>query len=53
MPVVLAILGALSYGAGDFLGGMATKRIRESLGVVAVSSGVMRSWRPSARPSRP
>ena len=40
MPVVLAIFGALSYGAGDFLGGIATKRIRESLGVVAVSSGV-------------
>ena len=40
MPVVLAIFGALSYGAGDFLGGIATKRIRESLGVVAASSGV-------------
>lgn len=40
MPVVLAIFGALSYGAGDFLGGIATKRIRESLGVVAASSAV-------------
>jgi drug/metabolite transporter (DMT)-like permease len=38
MAVVLALLGAFTYGAGDFLGGLATKRIRESVGVVAVSS---------------
>lgn len=40
MAVVLAIVAALTYGAGDFLGGIATKRIGESLGVVAVSSAV-------------
>lgn len=40
MAVVLAIVAALTYGAGDFLGGIATKRIGESLGVVAVSSMV-------------
>jgi drug/metabolite transporter (DMT)-like permease len=35
---VLSILAALTYGAGDFLGGIATKRTGDSLGVVAVSS---------------
>lgn len=38
MSVVLAIGAALTYGAGDFLGGIATKRVGESLGVVAISS---------------
>ena len=40
MAGVLAIVAGLTYGAGDFLGGIATKRIGESLGVVAVSSAV-------------
>lgn len=40
MAIVLAIGAALTYGAGDFLGGIATKRVGESLGVVAVSSAV-------------
>jgi drug/metabolite transporter (DMT)-like permease len=35
---VLSILAALTYGAGDFLGGIATKRSGTSFGVVAVSS---------------
>jgi drug/metabolite transporter (DMT)-like permease len=40
MAIVLAIGAALTYGAGDFLGGIATKRVGESLGVVAASSAV-------------
>jgi drug/metabolite transporter (DMT)-like permease len=40
MAVALAIAAALAYGAGDFLGGIATKRVGESLGVVAGSSVV-------------
>src|SRR6185503_7998083 len=35
---LLAIGAALTYGAGDFLGGIATKRAGASVGVVAVSS---------------
>jgi drug/metabolite transporter (DMT)-like permease len=35
---LLALGAALTYGAGDFLGGIATKRAGDSLGVVAVSS---------------
>jgi drug/metabolite transporter (DMT)-like permease len=34
----MAVFAALTYGAGDFLGGIATKRAGDSLGVVAVSS---------------
>jgi drug/metabolite transporter (DMT)-like permease len=40
MAIVLAIGAALTYGAGDFLGGIATKRVGESFGVVAASSAV-------------
>jgi drug/metabolite transporter (DMT)-like permease len=35
---VLALAAALTYGAGDFLGGIATKRSGSSVGVVALSS---------------
>ena len=35
---MLAIAAALTYGAGDFLGGIATKRAGDSISVVAVSS---------------
>src|SRR5262245_55653203 len=35
---VLALGAALTYGAGDFLGGIATKRAGTSVGVVALSS---------------
>lgn len=38
MAVVLALAAALTYGAGDFLGGIATKRTGDSLAVVAMSS---------------
>ena len=38
MAFVLALAAALTYGAGDFLGGIATKRSGSSLGVVALSS---------------
>jgi drug/metabolite transporter (DMT)-like permease len=38
VTVLLAIVAALSYGAADFLGGTATKRAGESLGIVAGSS---------------
>jgi len=38
MVFVLALAAALTYGAGDFLGGIATKRSDGSLGVVAMSS---------------
>jgi drug/metabolite transporter (DMT)-like permease len=38
MAFVLALAAALTYGAGDFLGGIATKRSGSSLGVVAMSS---------------
>jgi drug/metabolite transporter (DMT)-like permease len=34
----LALGAALTYGAGDFLGGIASKRTGESVGVVALSS---------------
>jgi drug/metabolite transporter (DMT)-like permease len=34
----LALAAALTYGAGDFLGGIATQRSGSSLGVVAMSS---------------
>jgi drug/metabolite transporter (DMT)-like permease len=37
---LLAIGAALTYGAGDFLGGIATKRAGDSIGVVAISSAV-------------
>jgi drug/metabolite transporter (DMT)-like permease len=40
MAIFLAIGAALTYGASDFLGGIATKRVGESLGVVAASSAV-------------
>ncbi|MCJ7671431.1 MAG: DMT family transporter [Acidimicrobiia bacterium] len=40
MVFVLALAAALTYGAGDFLGGIATKRSDGSLGVVALSSAV-------------
>jgi drug/metabolite transporter (DMT)-like permease len=35
---LLALAAALTYGAGDFFGGIATKRAGESIGVVALSS---------------
>lgn len=38
MVFVLALAAALTYGAGDFLGGIATKRSGDSLSVVAMSS---------------
>ncbi len=38
MAFVLALAAALTYGAGDFLGGIATKRSVSSVGVVALSS---------------
>lgn len=38
MVFLVALAAALTYGAGDFLGGIATKRSGSSLGVVAFSS---------------
>ncbi len=38
MVFALALAAALSYGAGDFLGAIATERTRSALPVVAVSS---------------
>ncbi len=38
MVFFVALIAAVTYGAGDFLGGIATKRSGSSIGVVALSS---------------